>query len=170
MSKPSSKYLTLTLVAIVVAFISAIVYKVSELNERRSARKDLPQIVFVDMVGNETSLSTLKYDSVVLVYFNPQCSICHDFAASVSRNASALKNHHFVFIAPTTIESTEIKIFEEDLLRSSSLSYTLLIDVQSIFPGAFGMQAFPSILVYHHGLLYKSFSGITNPQNLLPAR
>lgn len=161
--------LKITLLVFLSGFVTWLVYSISikteRINNTRNQRQTLPSARFNMLGGGTYTVGTTQHDSLVLVYFNPDCSHCRDFGTALNQQASRFKNHFFVWVSPAP--DSLITAYQTELLPNLPNSI-LLRDTTHAFYQAFGYQTFPSVLVYHHRQLFTAYQGDVKPELLLP--
>lgn len=152
--------------AVVVLLIYQILNKQNHLTSARQNRQNWPSdVAFIDLNGNKTLLQEVHEDSLLAIYFNPDCGHCQDFGKAVKQQQAKFSNHQFVWVSPAN--TNEISAYRDTILHASA-NHVFLRDTSQAFYKAFGYQTFPSILVYHHGRLFRAYQADIKLDLLLP--
>lgn len=161
--------LKIALLVFLFGFVTWLVYSISIKTERistkRNQRQTLPSAIFTKLGGGAHTVGTTRQDSLVLVYFNPDCGHCRDFGTAINQQANRFKSHFFVWVSPAP--DSLITAYQTELLPNLPNSI-LLRDTANVFYQTFGYQTFPSVLVYHHQQLFVAYQGDVKPELLLP--
>lgn len=166
------KTLKWVLLLVVCALVAYLVYGVAVKTERiktsRSQRQQLPEAVFTTLQNQPFKTRSLTEDSLVFVYYNPECGHCQDFAQSINAAQPRFANHQFVWVSPAPKE--QIRYFRDSLVQLNRANHRFVRDTAEAFYAAFGYHTFPSVLVYHHKNLFTAHQGDVKPELLLPKR
>jgi thiol-disulfide isomerase/thioredoxin len=161
--------LKIAMLLVLCALMAWLVYRISvkteRINNTRNQRQTLPSAIFTELGGGTYTVGTTRHDSLILVYFNPDCGHCRDFGTAVNQLANRFENHFFVWVSPSP--DSLIGIYQTELLPNLPNSI-LLRDTANAFYQAFGYQTVPSVLVYHHRQLFAAYQGDVKPDLLLP--
>lgn len=152
------------------AVVALLVYQIlSKQDELTGARQDCQHwpsdAAFIGLDGNKKILQEVYADSLLAIYFNPDCDHCQEFGYAVNRQQEHFFNHQFVWVSPAN--TNEIAAYRDTILHASA-NHVFLRDTSQGFYRAFGYQTFPSILVYHHGKLFTAYQGNIKLDLLLP--
>lgn len=155
----------LVLCMLVAWLVYSITAKTERINTTRNQRQQLPNARFTTLTGSNYTLGNITHDTLVMVYFNPDCGHCRDFGTALNLQAKRFKNHFFVWVSPAP--DSLIAAYQTELLPNLP-NGILLRDTTHAFYQAFGYQTFPSVLVYHHRQLFTAYQGDVKPELLLP--
>jgi thiol-disulfide isomerase/thioredoxin len=160
------------LLLLVCGLVAYLVYGVAVKTERikttRTQRQQVPEAVFTTLQNQPFSTNSLKEDSLVFVYYNPECGHCQDFGQSIRSAQPRFANHQFVWVSPAPV--TQIIYYQDSIAQLTGANHIFVRDTTDAFYAAFGYQTFPSVLVYHHNALFSAYQGDIKPELLLPQK
>lgn len=163
------KMLKWALLLLVCGLVAYLVYGVAVKTERikttRTQRQQVPEVVFTTLQNQPFTTRNLKEDSLVFVYYNPECGHCQDFGQSILAAQPRFANHLFVWVSPAPV--AQIIYYRDSLAQLSGANHVFVRDTARAFYAAFGYQTFPSVLVYHHNALFAAYQGDIKPELLL---
>jgi thiol-disulfide isomerase/thioredoxin len=168
MRKTLKRVLLLVVCALVAYLVYGVAVKTERIKTSRSQRQQLPEAVFTTLQNQAFTTRSLTEDSLVFVYYNPECGHCQDFGQSIQAAQPRFTQHQFVWVSPST--ATQIVDFRDSLAQLTGTNHVFVRDTAGAFYAAFGFQTFPSVLVYHNKSLFISYQGDMKPELLLPQK
>ncbi|AOW21641.1 peroxiredoxin family protein [Urechidicola croceus] len=127
--------------------------------------KTIPYFTFTTLDNqNFTKDSFDKKRTKLILYFNSECEHCQKQGDWLSKEIESFKDLELVFISFEEIDA--IKKFR-DSYNFNQENLTFLQDTRLTFSYKFGVDTFPSILIYSkNGKLIKAFEGETKPNKI----
>jgi hypothetical protein len=102
---------------------------------------------------------------VVFNYFNPDCELCQDMAASYVAHSNLLRGARMIMI--TTADSGSTMAFIKKYRLQGVSNITVLLTPPDVFENTFGKAIVPSFFVYRNDNLVRKMIGETSIENLL---
>jgi thiol-disulfide isomerase/thioredoxin len=158
--------LLLAVCALVAYLVYGVAVKTERIKNTRTQRQQVPEAVFTTLQNKAFATQNLHYDSLVFVYYNPECGHCQDFGQAIKQNQQRFAKHQFVWVSPAP--APQIVNYRDSLAQLTGANHVFVRDTAGAFYAAFGYQSFPSVLVYHHNVLFTAYQGDIKPELLLP--
>lgn len=167
--KQKIKILPVVLIAALVAFLGLKVHsKIETKAEVKHRIEKLPAFSFVQMDGRKYSKDSVRHaQSIVMMYFDPECSHCQYMTTQIVKNINDLSAAQIIMV--TNTDSIAVKHFVSDYHLAALKNIVVLCDPHSDFYKIWGSAVTPSFFIYKNGLLVKSFQGETKIENLAAA-
>lgn len=135
-------------------------------NSGVTAAKEIPYFTFYTLDSQRFTKDDFDDKRTKLIlYFNSECEHCEKQAKWLSKDIEQFKHLEMVFVSYE--EMSAIKSFR-DLYHFNQKNITFLQDSRLTFSDKFGVETFPSILIYNKkGKLIYKFEGETKVDKLL---
>ncbi len=164
-----AKYLVILIMGFVVGYlIVQVANKYKDKKEAEVRVQTLPDVVFTSLSGDSINLLAFNPDqSLILIYFHPECEHCQYEAQEIGQDASAFTNCQLLMI---TSDDSIPRV--EDFCNKYHLwemeNFEILLDNQNHFKEVFGKAVIPSVYVYDkERKLKKQFLGETKPEAII---
>jgi peroxiredoxin len=127
---------------------------------------ELPNLIFTNVDGTQTSAKTLLGKKVLIILFQPDCDHCQRESKQIQEQLPAFKDYTLYFIS--SAPAVEIKKFSEDYkLSNEGNVHFAATDVQGIL-NSFGAIPAPSLYIYtEDGTLKSKFNGETEVDKVI---
>lgn len=164
-----SKYLVISIMGFVVGYlIVQVANKYNEQKETEVSIQTLPKVDFTSVSGDSINLqSYASGQSLVLIYFHPECEHCQYEAQEIGQNVIAFNNCQVLMI---TSDDSIPRV--EDFCNKYHLweleNFEVLLDKQNRFKKVFGKAVVPSVYIYDkERKLKKQFLGETKLEAII---
>ncbi len=130
------------------------------------AAKNIPYFTFTTLDGKRFTKDSFDRERIKFIYyFNSECEHCEKQGSWLAKDISTLDNLEVVFISFEEMDA--IKNYR-DKYNFNRDNITFLQDSRLTFSDKFGVEKFPSILIYNKkGKLIQKFEGETKVKDLL---
>jgi peroxiredoxin len=119
--------------------------KTEHLKEETS--KNIPLFEFTTLEGGIFSkYNLIKNKATIIVYFDPDCSLCEKSGTLFSKFESLHKNANVLFVSPSSIE--KIKNYQEQFNLKNITNITFLQCKEDDFYTVFKESGTPTYLIY----------------------
>ena len=103
--------------------------------------KPAPDFAFQTLEGHQTSLSSLKGNTVILNFWATRCSPCRTEMTFIQQVHDEGQSKGLVLLAINIGESpAQVGAF----MQSQGFSFTVILDTEGVLAGQYGVQAIPT--------------------------
>lgn len=159
----------LTKVIIIILFAALIILIVIKISNRTTIPnypKVLPEYSFLTIDANLFKIDTVRANSLIIVFYSPDCIFCEHEGADLSRNSKDFIDSKILFVTFENADSarTYSKRYGIDTIP---IIYSL-IDTSYLAIFDFGIKTIPTTLIYDiDRRLIKVFEGEVNAKKIL---
>ena len=131
------------------------------------AAKEIPYFTFTTLDNHRFGKDDLdKVRTKLILYFNSECEHCEKQGKWLSESIDSFSHLELTFVSFEEMDA--IKSYR-DTYKFNQENITFLQDTRLTFSDKFGVENFPSILLYSkNGKLIKKFEGETRVKDILP--
>lgn len=128
--------------------------------------KVLPEYNFLTTDKNPFKTDTVKSNSLIIIFYSPDCILCEHEGADLSRNSKDFIDSKILFV---TIESADsARAYSKRFGIDTITNFYSLVDTSYQAILAFGIKTIPTTLIYDRDRrLVKVFEGEVNAKKIL---
>jgi len=159
----AARVIVFVLFAVVIILI---VLKISNRKTFVEHPKVLPEYNFLTTDKNTFKTDTVKTNSIIIVFYSPDCTFCEHEGADLSRNSKDFIDSKILFV---TIECTDsARAYSKRFGIDTITNFYSLVDTSYQALLTFGIKAIPTTLIYDRNRrLVKVFEGEVNAKKIL---
>lgn len=148
------------------AVITLIVIKISNRKIFVEHPNVLQEYIFLTTEKNPFKTDTLKTNSLIIVFYSPNCTFCEHEGADLSRNAKDFIDSKILFVTAESVDSA--RAYSKRFGIDTITNFYSLVDTSSQAVLDFGIKTIPTTLIYDRNRrLLKVFEGEVNARKIL---
>jgi len=140
--------------------------KIQKTQQKTAVYQSIPSFQLPDINGNVITEAFLSENQTVMfIYFNPDCDLCRDEIIQIKNNASVLSKGKIIFFSE--LPSDTIRQFLQTIDFEPLLNTLFLTDEKAILIRKMEIMTAPTIYIYRQGQLTKRFNGPVRIETLI---
>jgi len=140
--------------------------KIHKNQQNKEAYNSIPNFRISDINGQSITEATLQnYQTVMFIYFNPDCDLCREEMIRIKENKAALSQGEIVFFSILPADS--IRQFLQTIDFEPASNMLFISDEKAALVRKMEANTTPTIYIYRQGKLFKRFNGPVKIETLV---
>jgi len=140
--------------------------KIQKTQYKKESYQSIPSFQITDINGHIVTEAILQdSQTVMFMYFNPDCDLCRKEIIGIKENESVLSQGQIIFFSESPADSIQQFLRTIDLEPLPNMLF--LPDENAILVNKMEVKTTPTIYIYRQGRLFKRFDGPVKIETLI---
>ena len=155
----------LFLVVIIGLSVFFLFEKVRQKEQKQEVYLSIPEFQLLDIYGNRITNKNLKQETVMFLFFNPDCDLCEEEIRQIQVYQADFSQSQIVFFSP--VSTNVILRFLQKINFTPTQNILFLSDENEFLTDKMDVKTTPAVYIYRKGKLIKRFDGSVKIETLI---